>query len=292
MKINEFIRLFVPPIYYKVKHQLLDKPEQLPPPLPKRECKGDKMIIIGNGPSMSKTLELYGDILRQSECMMVNFSASTPLYEDIKPSVYVMVDPGFLTSKENASSAIIALINNIVSKTHWHMDIVMPSNFRMWWAVDELKGNEFLSVLFDAGDWKLLPMDELFIALDKNIVCPPSYSVLSYCIYLSLYWRVPTTYLVGADTTFTQMVYVGQDDNLVYTYDSHYYDNKIQGTGTHDVKQKGRLYGTDMQTYLHMCYMIFYEYNLLKHYADWKGLKIYNASEYSMIDCFERRKLR
>lgn len=37
--------------------------------------------------------------------------------------------------------------------------------------------------------------------------------------------------------------------------------------------------------------MFEYSYDL-KEYADYKGLKVYNASEYSWINVFERKKLK
>jgi hypothetical protein len=96
--------------------------------------------------------------------------------------------------------------------------------------------------------------------------------------------------LVGADTSFPTSVYVGQKDNIVYTVDPHFYENDIH-LQMSEPERKGRPYGMTMEQYMDMCHMVFYEYNLLGRYAQWKGVKVYNASEYSLIDCFERKKL-
>ena len=139
--------------------------------------------------------------------------------------------------------------------------------------------------------WVKYPEDVLFPAFAENRINPPTYTVLTYGVYLSLYWDYEETYLVGADTTFPTMIYVGQDDNLVYSVDTHFYKNNEVCPLPTDPEKKGRLYHANMEQYMEMCHSVFYEYNLLARYAKWKGLKVYNASEYSMIDCYERKKL-
>lgn len=291
MRIKEFILLFVPPIFFKVKKRLFPKKQPVHHPLPKMEHKNNRMVVIGTGPSLKKTLELYMPQLQQSDCVMVNFSANTPLFEQIKPAYYVMMDPGWITRDEELGESIRACVDAIVSKTTWPMKIVLPSHLRSWWAVNEFKKNRNITVLFDGGVWSLLQGEKLFKALDENRVSPPTYTVLTYCIYMSLYWRYEETYLVGADTTFTRDMYVGQKDNVLYTIDTHYYDNAEVCPEPTDPEFKGHPFGRTMETELYELYMMFYEYRIMREYAEWKGLKLYNASEFSMIDCLERKKL-
>ena len=291
MTLKQYIQLFVPPVYYKVRKRLFQNKQPQINPLPKVELSGKPMVIIGNGPSLNKTVELYKQQLLRADCVMVNFSACTPLYETIKPCFYIMTDPRWVTATGEKLESMEKCINTIVEKTIWPMTMVLPNSFRTWWAIDKLLSNKNITIWFDESEWIKLPEDELFKAFDKNRVCPPSYTVLTYCLYLSLYWGYKETYLVGADTTFTQMVYVGQKDNVVYTVDTHFYNNDEVNPLTKDVEHNGRPFGMNMEEYTEMCYTIFYEYNLLARYAKWKGVKVYNASEYSMIDCFDRKKL-
>lgn len=290
-KIKSFIQLFVPPIYYRVKHRLFPKKERPYHPLPKVAHTRQRMVVIGNGPSLNKTVELYEKQLHESDCMMVNFSANTPLFELIRPSYYIMQDPGWVNGKESIKDAIKNCVNAIVSKTQWPMTIVLPSSFKSWWAIDEIKKNPTITILFDDSTWWKFEEPKLFLELDANRVCPPANTVLSYGLYLSLYWGYKETYLVGADTTFTQMAYVGQKDNILYTIDTHFYNNDEVCPLEEEPEKHGRPYGMDMEHYIEMCHRIFYEYNLLARYAKWKGLDVFNASEYSMIDSFKRKKL-
>ncbi len=287
MGIKEFIQLFVPPVYYTVKKHLFPKKQPIYHPLPKIEHKRKRMIIIGNGPSLQKTVELYEQQLHDADCVMVNFSARTSLFEQIKPAYYVMTDPCWTKDKENFR----ACVNAIITKTTWPMTIVLSKELRSWRAIEEFKKNKNITVLCDGGTWYPQPDKDLFPALDENRVCPPSYTVLTYCIYISIYWGYEETYLVGADTSFLKDMYVGQKDNVLYTIDSHFYNNADVRSIPTESELKGIPFGCTMEQKLYELYMIFYEYNMLNRYAQWKGVKVYNASEFSMIDCFERKKL-
>lgn len=286
MKIKEFIQLFVPPLYYKLKKRLASPAHRVVPSLPKVERMHKRMVIIGNGPSLKMTMDLYESQLKESDCLMVNHSVRTPLYERIKPTFYVLTDPGW----GNDTNDVHECVNAIVSKTAWPIKLVLPYQLRSWWALEEFKNNKNITVLFDGGAWRELPEEELFPALDENRVCPPSYTVLTYCIYLSIYLGYEETYLVGADTSFIKDMYVGQKDNVLYTVDTHFYSNDIYSRPV-ESEFKGVPFGCTMEQKLYELYMVFYEYNMLNRYAQWKGVKVYNASEFSMIDCFERKKL-
>lgn len=291
MSIKKNIRLFIPPLYYKLKERKRNRALKVNAPLPMRKRKGDRFIVVGNGPSLNKSLELYRDEICSTECLMVNFSASTPLYEQIKPSVYALSDEGWFNS-EGISNSTIRLIECIRDKTTWPLTIVIPKKFSNWWALDELSKNSNIESVFEAGSWLKMPEDVLFEAFDKNVCHPPSYTVLTYSLYLSLYWGYKETYLIGADTSFIKDAYVDQETNQLFTIDTHFYDNsKVRPDGLCSAKY-GRPFNKTMLDLAEQYHSVFYEYNLLARYAQWKGLKVYNASEFSMIDCFERKKLR
>lgn len=293
MKTKEFIQLFVPPIYYKVKRRLFQKPEQEWHPLPQLEEKGDRLIIIGNGPSLNKSMELYGDVIKQSECLMVNHSASTDLFEYLRPSFYLLVDPAWIYPESSThKKAIINTLNAIVTKVSWQMSIVMPRNAIGGYAEKLFKTNSNIKVLFYDNHYLRPKNMSQYEAWDKNIICPPAQTVLNTAVWLSIYWGYQETYLIGADTSFIQDIYVGQKDNVLYTVDTHFYKNKDVYDCDFEPEKHGRKFGMDMEKFLDSVYKMFQSYKELRQYADWKMVKVYNASEYSLIDCFERKKLR
>lgn len=291
MKVKQFIRLFVPPIYYKVKHAICDSKAPIIHSLPKIEHANEKLVIIGNGPSLNKTVELYGEQLKNSDCIMVNFSARTPFYEQIKPKYYIIADPGFIT-EDSVRQSINGLVSDLCCKTTWPMYLILPDSLKSWDGCAKLAESNNINLLFYNNRSVEVPSSKLFEAWDENSIAPPAQTVLNAAIWLSIYFGYKETYIVGADTSFIKDIYVGQKDNVLYTIDSHFYDNQTVCPDEIEPEKGGRKFGMNMEQILDAVHIMFQSYYQLQKYAEWKGVKIFNASEYSMIDCFERKKLK
>lgn len=293
MKAKEFIQLFVPPIFYKTKKRLFPKPKPMRYPLPKMKPLGDKMIVIGNGPSLNKTMEFYGDIIRNTPCMMVNESCLSPLYETIKPVVYFLVDPVYFDEENNKHylQTRLDVTEALVSKTNWPTKIIMPSVAKGCYMTEQFQYNQNLEVLYFENCWQMPDGLTQFEAWDTNLVAPPGQTVLNTAIWLSIYWGYEETYLIGADTSFLADIRVDQETNVLYTVDTHFYSNE-EVYDFYDSKQQRRPVGTKLHEELFSIGTAIQSYWDLRGYADWKGVNVYNASEYSWIDAFERRKLK
>lgn len=294
MNTKEFIQLFIPPIYYKIKHRLCPPKVRVRHPLPMYDGACERMIVIGNGPSLNKSVELYYDIIKQSECLMVNHSASTDMYEFIQPKFYLLVDPLWVNPENSKhKDAIYALIDAIVTKTSWSMTIVMPYCAQKGcYAVEQFRKNTNLNVLF-FEDGHNMPKDMTQVeAWDKNLVCPPGQTVLNTAVWLSVYWGYNETYLVGADSSWHEELKMDQETNHLYTIDSHFYKNSNNPVDDYDAGKDRRTVHSTLHEELYSTARALEEYWELQKYADWKGVKVYNASEYSWIDAFERKKLK
>lgn len=296
MKSKKYLKQFIPPICCQVYNCLIKKTSKKPKisPLPIPEITNDKLIIIGNGPSLNITMEKYEKEVCLSECLMVNEAALTSLYDLIKPSMYMLVDPKFYLSEgyEPYQETLKSLVNVIVSKTAWPMKIIMPRCAKGCYAVGRFKENPNLEVLFYEDGWQLPKGMSKFEAWDKNHICPPVQTVLNTAVWLSIYWGYKETYLIGADTSWHTELKMDQETNELYTIDTHFYDNKAVCGELYDEKQNRRPIGTKLHEELFAEATALKEYCELREYAEWKGVKVYNASEYSWIDAFERKKLK
>lgn len=291
MEVKQVLQLFLPPIFYKVKQLLFPNKQAELCPLPKNEHQGDRMVIIGNGPSLNKTIELYESQLHKADCIMVNFSANSDLYEQIRPSFYLLVDPAYYQMPNYLRESLCALFDAIVTKTTWPMKIIMSHNAEGSYAIERFKDNPNLEVLLYENGWNISKDMSKYEAWDKNLIAPPAQTVLNTAVWLSIYWGYTETYLVGADTSFLADLRVDQKTNLLYTEDTHFYSNKDVHKDSYDSIKKRRPIGTKLHDELFSIGTALKDYWDMKAYADWKGVKVYNASEYSWIDAFERKKL-
>jgi hypothetical protein len=119
---------------------------------------------------------------------------------------------------------------------------------------------------------------------------PQSQNVMVASIFLSLNIGFKNTYIVGADHSWHQTLHL-DDTNILCIKDTHFYEDEEK------VKYRPFNKGTHLkETFkLHEIFTawakVFYGYIALEEYSKYKNCKIYNASEVTFIDAFERKKL-
>lgn len=286
------IRLFVPPIVGVLKKRLFSRNKETNlSPLPQKKHHTEKMIILGNGPSLQTTVELYSEELRNNECMAVNYFAISDLFSFIQPSVYVLMDPVFFSFPSSVEKTVLSLYDHLVTKTTWPLTLIMPIQAQDSIVMSKLSENPRISVEFVGGGYVVPEGYSKNEAWDINLLFPPGQTVLNTCVYLSIYWGYPEVFLVGADTSFLADLRVDQETNELYSIDTHFYKKDMYKDPIYD-KNNRRAVGTTLHEELQSIATALSSYWDMKYYADWKGVKVYNASEYSWIDAFERKKLR
>ncbi len=291
----EEIRPYTPPVIMRYLEKIRNKRLEFPPsPLPCIKDKTDKMILIGNGPSLKESIELYKDEILRYDRLVVNFFALSDQYEVIRPNYYLFVDPAFFDIPDNQRDTISRLIDSIVNKTTWKMRLCAPfgvENTRLAKALTKNANIEFL--YFFSGE-REIGDTPLYEAWDRNLICPPNRNSLNVGLYLSLYWGYKETYLIGVDMSSLEDIRVDQQTNELFSIDTHFYNNKqvYSDKKLFDAK-RGRIRSDwKLHEYIYAFGKMFENYYDLSKYAEYKGLKVYNASEYSWINCFERKKLR
>ncbi len=295
MRVRDVVKLLIPPVFLKIRQWLVEKQVELvDSPLPQIEHHSDKMIIIGNGPSLNDSVTKYKDEILSNDRIAVNFFASSELYEVLKPNIYVFADPAFFDIPDNQKESIERLFNNITDKTNWQMRIIIPITAKDSILVDRLKSNKTLEIDYYLNYYQKCYRITKFQAWDKNLIGPPAQNVLNVALYLALFWGFKETYLIGADSSFLEDLRVDQQTNELFTIDTHFYNNNkvYSDKKLFDVK-RGRVRSDwKLHDLIYAHGRMFEYYSDLREYADYKGLKIYNASEYSWINVFERKKLR
>lgn len=294
MTLKRLIKLFVPPIVFEIKGRLQKSKTFEDSPLPQIEHHSEKMILIGNGPSLRKTVELYKDEILRNDRIAANFFAASDLYEQLQPNIYVFADPAFFDVPENQKRSIESLVDSIIDNTTWSMLMIVPSAAKGVELLNRVERNSNISVNYYYSENQDVGSMSKFEAWDKNLIGPPSQNVMNVALYLSLYWGYKETYLIGVDSSFLADLRVDQETNELYTVDTHFYDNKAVYTDKKffDQKERGRSRSDwKLHDLIYAHGRMFEYYYDLKEYADYKGLRVYNASEYSWINVFERKKL-
>jgi len=254
--------------------------------LPKTDA--ESCIVLGNGPSLKQSFEKHPNFFKQFPLVCVNSFSVTEEFVALKPQYYVILDYSFWKSE---AEVILKSLEALKTKTTWHMDLFVPQlaeksgrfkvlceqnkNIRLhYYNYTVFKGFENIAHYF----------------YSKKLAMPQSQNVLVASLFLAINTGFKKIYLVGADHTWHQTLYVNEQ-NQVCVKHVHFYEKEekvnfvpfYKGGHTKEVFR--------MDEILHTWAKVFWGYLMLNNYAQKKGAKILNASEITFIDAFEQIKL-
>jgi hypothetical protein len=248
----------------------------------------DSCIVLGNGPSLKQSLEKHPDFFKQHPLVCVNSFSVTDEYTILKPLYYVILDYSFWKSE---AEIIVKSLDAIKTKTTWELNLFVPqlsAKSKRFEALVEqnknIKLHYFNYTVFKGFDG----LAHFFYA--KNLAMPQSQNVLVASLFVAINTGFKKIYLVGADHTWHQTLYVNEQ-NQVCVKHVHFYEKEekvnyvpfYKGGHTKEVFR--------MDEILHTWAKVFWGYLMLNKYAKSKGVQIVNASEVTFIDAFEQIKL-
>lgn len=254
---------------------------------------GKTIYILGNGPSFNNTLEQSLSILQKNECMVVNNFAVSPNFTLIKPTSYLVVDPAFSKRPEDLSDYLNNMVSNtmdhIINDVKWKMTMYLPGNARNGFFYNHIKDNSFIDVVFfNNSGISLIDFPSCyFYLLNRGKITPLSQTVLNTCISLAITMRYSNIFLVGADTSWHEDYWMDQSNNDLYMIDKHFYGTEKRRLFNDTLYQ----HPTRIHEELYADSLALKSYWILADYAKYNQVKVYNASAYSWIDAFERKKL-
>lgn len=252
--------------------------------LPGHFSNPDELLILANGPSLKRTVEESADFVRGKTLLAVNFCVTSPMFEQLKPELYLIADPLFWIVPEKREQ----LFRMMAEKTTWDMNFLVPAR--------ALKNKEWQPLL--AGN----PHIRLYIynttpiegfqgfcnwIFSKGWGVPRPHNVLIPSIAMGIRLPFKKIYLAGADHSWLPEITV-TDDNVVLMHQKHFYDqNKSKAaTVTQENLHSARLY-----TILYHMYVAFKSYFVLEDYARSRGKEVINVTPGSYIDAFKRMKI-
>lgn len=297
MKIKDIVYLLVPPIFNILKNKLLNRDKQfaakeLVSTIGDITPTCDKLVVIGNGPSLNDSIKEQKNAIIANDCIVVNQFCKTDYYTEIKPKYYLLADPAYFCDIVNLTSGlkdiVLSLREKLVSKTTWDIYLIVPSSAERSEFLKAIKKNSFIHVYFYNTVNVVFPtsLQKKYESWDNNLISPPAQTCINTCVWLGIFLRYKKIYLIGADTTWIELLHVDQETNELYTIDSHFYGEKkvvLYADNEGKVPQK-------LHDELNCISRALSAYWDLKGYADYAGVKVFNASKYSLIDAFERKK--
>lgn len=239
--------------------------------------KGDhkQLSILANGPSLSKELESIN--LDEGDFSVLNFFYKSPVFKQIKPTVYVLADPYFFTDDH---------MMPILESVDWPMSLFVP--YRAWRSLSVLKKcpNKHIHVIpYHTGDYAGFECIRHWL-YKHGLSMPIAQNVLVPSIFNAINMGYKEILLYGVDHSWTETIRVNSR-NEVCQVNTHFYDDKEV-----ELKPFKKCSGEQylMHEILRDFAQMFESYHYIRKYADLVGCRIINCTKNSFIDAFERAK--
>ncbi|MBD8349066.1 hypothetical protein [Dysgonomonas sp. HGC4] len=252
----------------------------------------NEIIILGNGPSLTESLTKYEDLLKQKDIAVVNFFPLSPSFCLLTPKFLVLTDSAFWENdlSEDVLRKIDRMGQILIEQVDWHLTIFLPyishraSRFKNIILQNSRISLKYYNSASSPHGHKYLQ----HFFYKKNILMPVAQNVLIAAIFLSIQMRYPIVEILGADHSWLSELSV-LPDNILYIRDTHFYDKEINYTPFYSNKIKGETF--KVNEVLSILSITFSSYWKLNAYAKDQNITIYNCTENSFIDAFERKRL-
>ncbi len=252
--------------------------------MPSQFSNAEELLILANGPSLNATVAGSPGFVKGKTLLVVNFCVTSPMFEELKPELYLIADPLFWIVPEKRKQ----LFGELARKTTWPMTLFMPMRAlknKDWKPM--LAGNTNITVRI----YNTTPI-EGFQTFCNSIFrrgwgVPRPHNVLIPSIAMGLRLPFKKIYLAGADHSWLPEITV-TDDNVVLMHQKHFYDQNKSKAAT--VTQEN-LNTARLHTILYHMHVAFKSYFVLDAYARSLGKEVINITPGSYIDAFKRKKI-
>lgn len=244
--------------------------------------KGRTLIILGNGPSLRKTIDEDFDWLVGNDLMTVNFAPNTPDFFDLRPRFHVLADGHFfkgITTDDN----VRRLWENL-KRVRWDLTLLIPSKFRHLVKALLIDAPHIKTLFFNMTPVEGSAAVSHFL-FDMGLGMPRPRNVMVPSLMCGIWMGYSKIYLCGADHTWTKTLDV-TPENIVVSVQPHFYkDNDKEETRVRETYRNIRLHEV-----LGSMATAFKSYCEISAYSRKKRVTILNATPGSMIDAFQREE--
>lgn len=250
------------------------------------KAKDRRLIIMGNGPSLRRTIQDHYETLLHADTLAVNFAANADTFGQLRPKLYVLADPHFFRVGSDGRSDdpnVVRLWENL-SGVDWPMVLYVPCKAKI---PESIEKNDSVAI----KRYNLTPAEGLRAIVHplyrNGLAMPRPRNVLIASIMIALREGYREIDIVGADHTWSRDLWV-DDRNRVISVQKHFYNDNEK-----ELDRVAEEYaGYHLHDILRSLTIAFRSYHQIADFADEIGAKIRNCTPGSFIDAFPRADLR
>ncbi len=250
--------------------------------------------VLGNGPSLNESLADQFDFIRQTEIVCVNNFAHADVFIRLRPQDYIISDPNYFVFTEHTTDRddIKKTLSIFLEQVDWPMTLYVPHFARGTYLLRKIEqGNPQINPVYfnytvvRGFNWLT------YWLYEKGLGMPQAQTVIIAALALMINRKFDTIYLFGADTSWHEQIRLN-DQNQLLIKQIHFYDKPKDVTHQLVYSDVHRQRTFSMASQFLSLHKVFRGYEVLRDYADHRGVRIVNASAKSYIDAFEREKIK
>jgi len=250
----------------------------------------NRIVVLGNGPSLKKSLQENTDFFLNNELLCLNHFAISKYYEELKPKYYIAIAHDLFLDDvhEKFVEASNKLFSEIAEKTNWNMKLYMPFEAREYsrWQAP-LKTNKNVEIVY----FNVTPVEGFkksrFRQYSRAWGMPRPHNVMIPAIFTSISLGAKEIILIGSDHTWLKDLHVNKQNETMFI-NEHFYDKEKEQKR---FDYKGQSY-LNLHEVLATFSTAFESYHILKEYAEYKNIEIINCTPVSFIDAFKRCEIK
>lgn len=248
----------------------------------------DKAFVLGNGPSLKQFMEDNLLFLTTQNLVVVNDFFLNKYFTTLRPRVYIIADPGYWEQHIADDMRILRqkMEYVLLKDVDWNMYFCIPTAaYETGCFQRTFDSNPYIHIQPYNTTCFTGTKGMRYFFYDKLLAKPFSGNVIGSAIFIALQMDIKEILLFGVEHSWTRSIYVDEQNRTCIRTD-HFYSNEQAGvvwlkTNTEPYKIHEALF--DIANMLG-------GYRQIDEYATHKGIKIYNCTQDSFIDAFERKK--
>lgn len=247
--------------------------------------------VLGNGPSLNQSLAEQVDAIKQTEIVCVNNFAHADAFGKLRPHNYVISDPNYFLFSEQTTDRpdIRQTLSVFLNGVDWPMTLYVPHFARNSYLLRTIEqGNASISIVYFnytvVRGFRWL----VYRLYASGLGMPQAQTVIIAALTLMINRKFDQIYLYGADTSWHEEIRLN-DQNQLLIKQVHFYDTPKDLTHQPVYSDAQRQRTFSMASQFLSLHKVFQGYEVLRDYADYRLVKILNASAKSYIDAFERK---
>ncbi|MFN0030705.1 MAG: hypothetical protein ACKVOR_00950 [Flavobacteriales bacterium] len=254
---------------------------------PQLRADGDKLLVLGTGPSLKTSLKKNPEYFRNHTLLAVNTFSLSDEFVALKPRYYVMVDPGLWLSD---NETVQRTMQHLRERTTWPMQLVIPHDAYASHYISEMQRSNaniqitYVNYVVFKGFENLA-----FYFYRKGWAMPQCQNVLVAALFVAVNLGYRRIELFGADHNWHQQLAVDANNQVCMKH-IHFFEDEeqLRLVPLWKVIHKKEVFRMD--EIFHAWAKVFAGHMQMERYARSREATIVNRSEVTFIDAFEQEK--